>query len=526
VYSRDALEEAFRSRSLRSPWVIDARDGMRSRECNGPGGDRDASGGLWFPTARGVVFVPDVPSISPRPSVAIQGIVMGRDRPSSFEERPRDADDVIRLSPDADGFELELAMSPLVLAPWSRYQYSISLLHPQDESEFIDIGDESHVHLLRPSPGTYSVRVRAIGRDGLPGSTSEIRIRAEPHWYEEMWIRGLALALCVSALAWAIRVRGQRAKRRQAELEHLVTERTQELRARSESLADALDRLSRMQADLLRAERLATTAILVRGIAHELRNPLGMISGNIRVLARYTEYLLRVGRTLRERATLGVDEQHALRLSAKKGFEDVASDLPALLADTEEGLRRTTLIVNDLGDLDRGVEARAIENTSIERAIANARRTLEHRMSALPDMEVECDAGTSVDTYAGLIEQIFTNLLANAIDAVTEAPPSEGAPIAVVVHSTEDEGVEISIADRGPGMSPEVLTRAMEPFFTTKPAGRGTGLGLAITAALVRSAGGQITIASERGRGTTVTFFLPSLSVGFRRSLDSVREIS
>jgi signal transduction histidine kinase/ligand-binding sensor domain-containing protein len=510
VYPRAALEDGVRTGTVRPPWVIDTRDGMRSRECNGYAGARDGAGGLWFATARGVVHVP----VLPRAQRAEERGVVVFDR-AAVDGVPSATRDTVELAPDALELALELSVSPLVLAPWARYQYSLARVG-DDDAPFVELGAPTSLRLLRPRPGDYAVRARLIGRDGVPGPITTLRVHVAPRLHEATWFRVLVAGLFLFAIALAGWSRLAAARRRERELERVVAERTGELRARSESLADALERLSRIQADLLRAERLAATATMVRGIAHELSNPIGMVAGNVAVLARYSEHLLRVARALRDRSAAGDRDVEALvRLTPKKSLDHVAQDLPALLADIDEGLRRAKLIVADLGDLDRGVESRAIETTSIERAIAGSRRMLETARGALPEIAVECEPGAAIQTYAGLVEQVLTNLLSNAVDAVGEvaavASSADVAPISVRARRV-DRGIELAVIDRGSGMEPEVLARAAEPFFTTKSAGRGTGLGLAMTLAMVRSAGGRVAIDSAPGRGTEVTVLLPSLT--------------
>lgn len=510
VYRRAELDRAFATGRLRYNVSIDVRDGMRSRECNGSASRREGSAEIWFPTARGVVVIRDLTRRSDSPSITLEGFL-------SMDGEVESVEEPIRLSPNHDGLIIELGVSPLVFAPWAHYEYSISSPSGRD-AEFVDLGDENRIRFLRPGPGDYSIRVRAIGRDGVPGPTSRIQVRVDPHLYESAAVRVSVLLSLLAAMALGVRARIRVVKNRQNELERIVAERTMELRARSKNLVDALERLASLQADLLRAERLTATAMMVRGVAHELRNPVNVIAGNIGVLARYSHYLLRSLRGLRERSSLSESEIRALlRYSAKKNFEDIERDLPALLIDVEEGLRRTKLILSDLGDLDRGIEARTIERTSIDRAISSSIRFLEGRSPAMPEIVIDCPSGASIDTYAGVVEQLVTNLLSNAIDATRDLPTCERAPISVVVR-TNGDSVSIAVIDCAEGMSPEVMSRATEPFFTTKPPGQGSGLGLAISMALVRSSKGTLELKSEPGQGTVAKVVLPSLSVDSRHS--------
>jgi CheY-like chemotaxis protein len=116
------------------------------------------------------------------------------------------------------------------------------------------------------------------------------------------------------------------------------------------------------------------------------------------------------------------------------------------------------------------------------------------------------------------IENAVLNLAINARDSMpnggklmleTKNVVIEAGELAKEVGLAPGAYVRLSVSDTGQGMPPEILSRAFEPFFTTKEAGKGTGLGLSVIYGFAKQSGGEVTIDSEVGRGTTVNFYLP-----------------
>jgi len=248
----------------------------------------------------------------------------------------------------------------------------------------------------------------------------------------------------------------------------------------------------------------------VAGVAHELNNPIGFVAANLQhvrravtaldaMLANYTG-----APTQPEAAAVLAAQARALRI------DELRQDLPSALADCEEGARRAAEIVASLrafARVDRPDEWSLVDlRERIDRLIGLAR----HRLG---DMGVQCEYAQVplVQCHPGQLDQVWLNLLANAVDAA-------GGNGQIAIRVSLDGGghdragplrVAVAVSDDGPGMPAEVRARIFEPFFTTKPEGQGVGLGLSVSYGIVERHGGTMTVDSIAGRGTTVTVLLP-----------------
>lgn len=276
-----------------------------------------------------------------------------------------------------------------------------------------------------------------------------------------------------------------------------------DLRARSEDLARTLEALRHAQAELVRAERMASVATLVKGIAHELNNPIGYIAGNMAPLRKYCDFLVRVATDLSDGRPRTPEELAQLtRLSPRKDLKFVAEDLARLTADVGEGARRAKLIIGDLQSLT-ATSHRGVEEVDLARAINQSIALLAPRTGPGVRIETAIAAVPPVAARAGQLEQVVVNLVDNALRAV-----GERGVISVALENRPG-GVHLEVKDDGPGMAPEVRKQAFEPFFTTRQPGEGSGMGLAIVAAVIRGHQGTIELESAPGQGTKVIIELP-----------------
>jgi two-component system NtrC family sensor kinase len=248
------------------------------------------------------------------------------------------------------------------------------------------------------------------------------------------------------------------------------------LDAKVEELAAANRHLEQTREDLLRAERLATVGRLASGIAHEVGNPLGAIAG-------YAD----LART---------------RLRDGRGVAEAIEYLERIGAD----VARIDAIVRDLLDFARPAPP-ALTAVDVGAALEAALR-LARVQPRFRDVEVELDLGVPLRVLADerRLSQVFLNLLLNAGDAMRGRGRLRVA--ARSLPGAAPPRVEIQVADEGPGIAPEHLSRVFDPFFTTKEPGQGTGLGLAVCHGLVASFGGTLTAANVPGAGAALTLEL------------------
>jgi signal transduction histidine kinase len=261
--------------------------------------------------------------------------------------------------------------------------------------------------------------------------------------------------------------------------------------------------LERLQAQIVHSEKMASLGQLAAGIAHELNNPAGFIYGNMDLL---TEYVSRLETVLAvyDGASLSVATAERVTFTKTKiSYSVLMSELRSMIADCREGAERIRDVVQSLRLFSRldGGEVRKIDlHDSIESTIR-----LLSRYYGLGQIKLIRDYGTLplVNCYAGQLNQVWTNVLVNAAQAVQ----SDGE----VRISTRVEGqrVLIVISDNGCGIPADQLHKIFDPFFTTKQVGEGTGLGLSIIYGIIEKHGGSITAESEEGSGARFTISIP-----------------
>jgi signal transduction histidine kinase len=271
-------------------------------------------------------------------------------------------------------------------------------------------------------------------------------------------------------------------------------------RRQSEShavLQTALDRLTAAQDRLVHAEKMASLGRVTAGVAHEIQNPLNFVT-NFAELAR-------------ERLDELRDHLGPADGEVADAIDDIALGVEKV---AEHGARASGVIRSMLDHSRRGPATRAAVdlNALVREHVALAEHAAAARGTDAPPVTLDLDpaVGTVVVAPADL-GRVVLNLLANAAHAVGQRPgPPDGPPLTVATRRRGDV-VEVEVADRGVGMPADVAARAFEPFFTTLPTGQGTGLGLSLAYEIVTEGhGGELTLASVEGEGTTVRAVIPA----------------
>ena len=282
----------------------------------------------------------------------------------------------------------------------------------------------------------------------------------------------------------------------------------------------ALTDLQQAQLQLVQGEKMATLGNLVSGVGHEINNPVGFIGGNINAAQRHLQDLL-YALELYQQKYPSPDSELAEEL-AELDIDFIAEDFPKLITSMRSGIERIRQICTSLRTFSRkDIETKTTFN--LHEGIDSTLLILKYRLKAneqRPAIEIIKEYGNlpEIQCYPGQLNQVFMNLLANAIDALEESRSGfsfreiVGNPqqIRIKTEVKETEAI-VRIHDNGKGMSEEVLARIFEQGFTTKPVGRGTGLGMAIAHQIVvEKHGGAIACISEPGKGTE---FIISLSL-------------
>lgn len=262
-------------------------------------------------------------------------------------------------------------------------------------------------------------------------------------------------------------------------------------------LRDATER-RQMQAQLLLADRMASVGRLAAGVAHEINNPMAYVTAN---LGFASDNLKRLGEELRGRSPDVSAETTLARFGAR------LHEICDALDEARQGTLRVRQIVRDLRTFSRDEEERRPVDVRrvLESAINVAWNEIRQRARLV---KLYSDVPRVLATEARL-GQVFLNLLLNAVQAIPETSP-ESNEIRVSTRVETNDRVVIEIRDTGIGIEPDLLPRIFDPFFTTKPSGVGTGLGLAIVHGIVTSLGGEISIDTEVGHGSTFRVSLPA----------------
>ncbi|AFY36409.1 sensor histidine kinase [Calothrix sp. PCC 7507] len=297
--------------------------------------------------------------------------------------------------------------------------------------------------------------------------------------------------------------------------DHLTIAQTQ-----AQELEKSLKELQQTQAQLIQAEKMSSLGQLVAGIAHEINNPVNFIYGNLNYINDYTQDLIKLVK-LYQKFYANPEPKIQDFIEAIE-LDFLLDDLPKIINSMRIGTERITEIVLSLRNFSRLDEA-DMKMVDIHQGIDSTLLILQSRLkehAGHPKIEIVKNYGNLplVDCYPGQLNQVFMNIISNAIDAldsynsersITEiqAHPSK---ITITTEVRETQYVAIRITDNGLGIKETVQERLFDPFFTTKPVGKGTGLGLSISyKIIVEKHRGHLRCVSELGKGTEFCIEIP-----------------
>ncbi|WP_406694958.1 ATP-binding protein [Singulisphaera sp. Ch08] len=293
----------------------------------------------------------------------------------------------------------------------------------------------------------------------------------------------------------------------------------QELRRRTEQLTDANlrlrqtnEKLKEAQSQLIHSEKLASLGTLAAGMAHEINNPLAFASSNVEVLERELGTILRLlecyrsGWEILHQANPDLAGEIA-QLEEQVDMPYLQENLLSMAQSTRKGLKRVAHTVQNLrgfAQLDRAEIGEIDVNLAIDQSLSMLgdllnRNQIEvvRRFAELPLLECA----------PAHMNQVFLNLLMNAMQAIEASGKSSGRLEVITGH--QGELILVELADDGCGIPPDILSKIFDPFFTTKPIGRGTGLGLSLSHGIIAEHGGRVDVESEVGLGTRFRIQMP-----------------
>lgn len=291
-----------------------------------------------------------------------------------------------------------------------------------------------------------------------------------------------------------------------------------ELQQRAIELESALQRLSETQMTLIQREKMAGIGQLAAGVAHEINNPLGFVMSNFTIMGKYISQVSHVVASYQQinkmlsNDDVAMAKELAENMSAQTKatkLSFVLEDLPALLQESEDGLKRISQIIRGLQSFARVYQSDEWEEYNLMEGIHNTLVMAHNEIEHVADIQLNLQKVPTLIALGGQLHQVLLNIILNATYAIKAAKTLEKGKIKIATWQ-QDNWVFCSISDTGTGIPDHILAKIFEPFFTTKPIGEGTGLGLGIAYdIIVNKHKGKILVDSIVGQGTTFTIQLP-----------------
>ena len=274
---------------------------------------------------------------------------------------------------------------------------------------------------------------------------------------------------------------------------------------------NAEDEKTRIQAQLVHADKMASVGAFAAGVAHEINNPVGFVNSNLNILGSYVGNFMDLFKryfSMSQALEAGNTEEALAHLKSLTEYQrevDIAfvlNDIVALTEESKDGLARIKGIVQGLRDFSHA-GGEDMSEADLNDCVESAVRLCWHEIKNTAELEKDFGVMPPVSCRPRQLTQVFLNMLVNA----SQAMPSKGK---IRIRSYLEPGMAVvEIKDNGTGMPESLVNRIFEPFFTTKPVGKGTGLGLSIAYGIINEHKGRITVESAVGSGTTFRVSLP-----------------
>ncbi len=309
-------------------------------------------------------------------------------------------------------------------------------------------------------------------------------------------------------------------EKRHKQLNDTLVATASQIEAKNKKLKTALRRLEDTQAQMIQSEKMASIGQLAAGVAHEINNPTGYVSSNLKTLSDYQKdigHLIQKYQSLMESLSQGksngaLNSEDIKAIKNIKAFEEdidisfLLEDIDDLIGDCREGADRIKKIVQDLKDFAHPGEDK-LQSMDINSGLESTLNVVNNEVKYKATVHKDFGDIPTVLAYPQQLNQVFMNILVNAAQAIEKKGDIH------IVTRKKDDFVEVEISDSGCGIDPKNMSRIFDPFFTTKDVGKGTGLGMNIAYNIVKKHEGAIDVRSKPGKGTSFTIRIPTEKV-------------
>lgn len=532
--------------------LYDTRDGVQGAEFITGAAFKSKTGALFFGGTNGFsVIQPDSIRVSSTelPIVFTSFTKFGKAFDTKYLDTAIAEKRCIILPHNENNFDIRFAALSFNFSARNRYRYKLEGHDP--EWHYADIGQHD-AHYTGVPPGSYIFRVEACNYEGIWGeSGAQLIIEIQPPFWKTWWFNTIAGIIVIGSIAGFVRWRIKAVEERSKILEKLVDQRTKELQDSNEEIKQQIKEIERQngildeqaaeielknselqeanqalkdseeqrmmeRAHLSQSEKMASLGRLTNGVAHEINNPVNFISGAVKPLKRnvsaITQLLEQYSAITPDTITVDALPQIQQQLREIADYKDDIQmetrlkQIDDLIGNIGVGAERISEIVKSLRTLYRP-EEEALKTASVHEGI-DATIKLLYNQSKYHHIAIQKDYGTDVPDilcYPGPMNQVFMNILHNAIQAIDEKGEVR---ITTALQANNPKNVVVSVRDTGRGMSAETLEHVFDAGFTTKK--DGMGIGLAISKDIIElKHKGSISAKSELGVGTEFTVVLP-----------------
>ncbi|MBX9965443.1 MAG: GAF domain-containing protein [Burkholderiales bacterium] len=288
-----------------------------------------------------------------------------------------------------------------------------------------------------------------------------------------------------------------------------LSQLNQEVLTQHAAILEMNIRLEDTQNQLLQSEKLASVGLLAAGVAHEINNPIGFVSSNLRTLDGYLRDAFAVLSAYKAAAArAGMRDDTVERLERQIDVDFVRNDALDLVCESRQGIERIEAIVRDLKDFSQSDDGQGWQWAQLNDCLDATLGFVSHEIKYKAAVSKQYGDIPEIQCLPSQLNQVFVNLLINAAQAI------DGRGTIAVRTGLGEGTVWLEVVDTGCGIAPENLSRIFAPFYTTKPVGVGTGLGLSLSYSIVRRHGGRFEVESVAGQGSTFRIVLPIRQAG------------